>query len=68
MSICQLRQITHILYIKPFGLYSVCDQFARVYTSIKSTKIRFIPITVSILLSIKILSLLNKILSVKQMF
>ena len=40
LSICKLRPITHKLYIKPFGLYSVCECFAGVYTSIKS----FIPI------------------------
>ena len=41
---CNLRRITHKLNIKPFGLYSVCELLAGVYTSIKSTKIKFIPI------------------------
>ena len=31
--------------IKPFELYSICKWFAGVDTSIKSTKIKFIPIT-----------------------
>ena len=28
---------------KSFGLYSVCESFAGVYTSMKFTKIKFIP-------------------------
>ena len=38
------RLLTHKLNIKPFGLYSVCEWFARVYTSVKFTKIKLIPI------------------------
>ena len=30
--------------LKLFGLYSLCEWFARVYTSIKSTKMKFVPI------------------------
>ena len=44
---CKLWRITHklskALNIKPFGLYSFCEWFAGVYTSIKSTKLKFIP-------------------------
>ena len=41
LSICKLK---HEFYIKPLGLYSVYEWFAGGYTSIKSTKIIFIPI------------------------
>ena len=34
----------HRLNIKPFELYSVRELFAGVYTAIKSTKMKFIPI------------------------
>ena len=42
LSMYKLRRISHKLNIKPFGLYSVCERFAWIYTSIKSTKIKFI--------------------------
>ena len=41
---CKLRRITHKPYIKSFGLYLFRERFDRVYTSIKSTKTKFIPI------------------------
>ena len=41
---CKLQRVTHKPYITPFGLYSVCERFVGVYTSIKSTKIKLIPI------------------------
>ena len=38
LSMCKLRRITHKFNIKPSGLYSICDWFAGVYTSIKTKK------------------------------
>ena len=40
---CKLRRITHKFNIKPSGLYSICEWFAGVYTSIKTKKLNFIP-------------------------
>ena len=37
----------HILNTKPFGVFfffSECERFADIYTSVKSTKVKFIPI------------------------
>ena len=48
LSMCKLHWITHKLNIKPFVLYLVCEWFGGIYTSIKSTKIKFIPIIFSI--------------------
>ena len=44
LSVCKLRRITHKLYISPSRLYSDCEWFAGVYTSIKYTKMKLIPI------------------------
>ena len=44
LSMCKLRRITHKFNIKPSGLYSICEWFAGVYTSIKTKKQNFIPI------------------------
>ena len=41
LSMCKLRRITHKFNIKPSGLYSICEWFAGVYTSIKTKKIKF---------------------------
>ena len=40
------ESLKNFTYLKPlsFGLYSVCEWFTGVYISIKSTKIKFIPI------------------------
>ena len=38
LSMCKLRRITHKFNIKPSGLYSICEWFAGVYTSIKPKK------------------------------
>ena len=38
LSMCKLRRITHKFNIKPSGLYSICEWFAGVYTSIKTKK------------------------------
>ena len=51
-SMCKLRRISHKLSMKPFGLYSVCERFAGVYTSIKSTKIKISPIIIRVTLLI----------------
>ena len=40
------QQFIHKLNIKPFGLCPVYEQFVGVYTSIKSTKMKFIPMEV----------------------
>ena len=42
--------------IKPFGFYSVCEWFARVYTLIKSKKLKFIPILNNIKLGLDIVN------------
>ena len=42
LSISKLRRITHRFNIKPFGLYSICEWFAGVYTSIKTKNKKFL--------------------------
>ena len=53
LSMCKCQRKSHKLNIKLFGLYSVCELFVGVYTSIKSTKIKFIPTMLSVEIFIK---------------
>ena len=43
VSLCKRRCIIYKLHIKPFRPHSVCKSFDGVFTSIKSTKKKFIP-------------------------